>query len=162
MLVAQTPHSGRFLGVRGFATSSVASRGGGMSVTRLLLSGLLVASGLILAAFTLHGSFDARQMQASSAQGPALKPWSTNTFEAGGRLVAASAGKSEQQLPQAQPARPGPKLDGKRPGASAAAKAATAAKARRLAEKRLAEKALKAKQPPQQAALQWPWNWLGN
>jgi hypothetical protein len=33
---------------------------------------------------------------------------------------------------------------------------------KRLAEKRLAEQARQAKEPPQQAAVQWPWSWLGN
>lgn len=145
-----------------------------MSVARLLLSGLLVASGLILAAFTLHGSFDSRQTQASAAQGPALKPWSTNTFEAGGRLAPASPDRSERQPPQAQAARASLKPDSKPPGAAAAGRTAADAKAaavkarRRLAERRRAEKRLaeeqaqKAKQQAQQAALQWPWSLFGN
>jgi hypothetical protein len=36
---------------------AVLVREGGMSVTKLLFSGFLVASGLILGAFTLHGAF---------------------------------------------------------------------------------------------------------
>ena len=47
-----------------------------MSVIRLLISGLMVASGLTLGAFTLNGAFDARPTQAS---GSALKPWATTT-----------------------------------------------------------------------------------
>jgi hypothetical protein len=145
-VVAQTPHSGRFFGLWGFAAGGLLEGRAAMSVTRLLLSGLLVASGLILAAFTLHGAFDPHwPMHASGATGPALKPWSTNT------VIKPDA------APQAAPAQ-----DAK---ATADARAAALARKKKLAEKRRAEKQLaeqKAKEQPQQAALQWPWNWLGN
>jgi hypothetical protein len=126
-----------------------------MSVARLLISGLLVASGLVLAAFTLHGAFDARQVHAS---GPPLKPWSTDTIGAGGRRV------TQQGQPKTT-AGTAPKADVAPSGATADAKAAAAkARRKRLAEKQAAEKKLaeeaKAKQQPQQTALQWPWNWF--
>jgi hypothetical protein len=116
-----------------------------MSVVRLLISGLLVASGLVLAAFTLHGAFDGGQVQASG--GPALKPWSTNT------LPGSVGGKASPPQTGSQPdAKP-----------SAAASDAKAAKKKKRAEKGPSEQAQKSKQPPQQAALQWPWSsWFGN
>jgi hypothetical protein len=130
-----------------------------MSVARLLISGLLVASGLVLAAFTLHGAFDARQVQAS-----ALKPWSTDTLGAKGRRAApdaqpkATAGTAFK----ADVTSAGAPTDAK---ATADAKAAAKARRKQLAEKRAAEKKAadeaKAKQQqPQQTALQWPWNWF--
>jgi hypothetical protein len=126
-----------------------------MSVTRLLLSGLLVTSGLILAAFTLHGAFDTWQVQASGAQGPPIKPWATHTYGASGRLVATSSDAPKPGLSKT-PGRASPKPDGD-------PKADARARRKRQAEKRQAQKAQRAKQPsPQQAALQWPWNWFGN
>jgi hypothetical protein len=132
-----------------------------MSVTRLLISGLLVASGLILAAFTLHGAFDAGQVQASG--GPPLKPWATNTVGAGGGRVA--AGKEAPEGIKAQSAQTGAKPDVKFSDAkssNAATADAKAAKRKRRMEKQAAEQAQRTKPPPQQAALQWPWSWFGN
>jgi hypothetical protein len=118
-----------------------------MSVTRLLVCGLLVASGLTLAAFTLHGAFDARQVAVAGAPGgapgPALKPWSTSTFGAKGGLVAAS-----------------PEPGARRP--SAAAPDARAARKKRRAQKRPAEPTRKTKPQAQQTASQWPWSMFGN
>ena len=129
-----------------------------MSVARLLISGLLVASGLVLAAFTLYGAFDGGQVQASG--GLPLKPWSTNTFGARGRLVAASVAPGSEGG-KAPPPQTGSQPDAKPP--SAAASDAKAAKKKKRAEKRSSEQAQKSKQPPQQAAFQWPWSgWFGN
>jgi hypothetical protein len=129
-----------------------------MSVTRLLMSGLLVASGLILASFTLHGAFDA---PAGAVAGPALKPWSTSTFGAGGRPVAASADAQEAGSKSQRP------RTGAKPGAKAADVAPSVAEAdtrtakkKPRAEKRPTEQAQKTKQ--QQAASEWPWSWFGN
>lgn len=117
-----------------------------MSVMRLLISGLLVASGLILAAFTLHGAFDGWQLQTAGASGPALSPWSTNTLKAGDRRVSTSADAPESGQSRAQPSKTGAKADAKASGK------------RKRTEKRPA-----AQPPKQQAASQWPWSgWLGN
>jgi hypothetical protein len=97
-----------------------------LSVIRLLISGLLVASGLTLGAFTLYGAFDARPTQASG-----LKPWATTT----------------------SPHKTAP---------GTAATDAKETKKKRRAEKRPAEPTQKTKQPPQQAAAEWPWSWFGN
>ncbi|MFZ1104408.1 MAG: hypothetical protein WAN86_16435 [Hyphomicrobiaceae bacterium] len=135
-----------------------------MSVTRLLICGLLVASGLILAAFTLHGAFDGRQVETAGAPGgapgPALKPWSTSTFGAKGGLAAASADGPEPGLSKTQARQTGSKPGARPPGA--AAPDAKAAKKKRRTEKRPAEPTRKTKQQPQQTASQWPWSWFGN
>jgi hypothetical protein len=140
-----------------------------MSVAKLLLSGLLAASGLLLGAFTLHGYFDpqwaVQQMQAGARE-PVLEAKSVNALDGGGfKATVHPAGTGASQ----PPVKAGAKADAKPPGAEADAKAADekARKppiARKLAEKRRAEqaqKAEKAKQPPQQTTtFQWPWNWL--
>ena len=129
-----------------------------MSVIRLLISGLLVASGLVLAAFTLHGAFDGGQVQASG--GPPLKPWSTNTFATGGRVVAASAAPRSESG-KAPPPQSGSQPDAKPP--AAAASDAKSARKKKRAEKRASEQAQKSKPAPQQTAFQWPWSsWFGN
>jgi hypothetical protein len=132
-----------------------------MSVTRLLVSGLLVASGLVLAAFTLHGAFDARQVQASS--GPTLKPWSTDIFGAGGRRVVTSTDAPEP-APKAMVTEASPKLNAKASMAPSAATADAKVKKKKRTEKRQTtpvEEAQKTKQQQsQQASLQWPWSWF--
>ena len=134
-----------------------------MSVTRLLLSGLLVASGLILGAFTLHGAFAPPSplfMQATGPRGPVGQAWVTTTRAAGG---SAEVQKADMLRLQSASLR----QDAKPPGTAAADAKTAAEKARRRqaakkrAEKRLmeAQKLEKAKQQPQQATFQWPWNW---
>jgi hypothetical protein len=161
--VAQTPHSGRSFDMRGFA-AGVLRRGGGMSVTRLLICGLLVASGLTLGAFTLHGAFDERQVATAGtpggAPGPALKPWFTSTFGAKGGPVAVGADAPDPRLPKMQARQAGAKPAARAPGA--AAPDGKAAKKKRRTEKRPTEPTRKTKQQPQQTASQWPWSWFGN
>lgn len=107
-----------------------------MSVARLLLSGLMVASGLILAAFTLHGTFDTRwPLQAFNPRQPPLAPWATQISRA-----------SEAQPPDTR--------------TIASDKARKRTTSKRRAAKRAAEKAQNAAKPPtQQAAFWWPWKW---
>ena len=125
-----------------------------MSSLRLLLSGSLVASGLVLGAFTLHGAFDPQrsQKQAGLSEPKGIDAFQTRTEFAGGDKGAVRAGAG----PEAKPA------DTMR----TEEKTARAAARRKLAEKRRAEraekeKAAKAKEEPspQQATLSWPWNW---
>jgi hypothetical protein len=139
-----------------------------MSSLRLLLSGSLVASGLILGAFTLQGAFDPqwRQKQVQAAgrpetpNGPKVNAFQTRTqFAGGGRDGQDAAPKAVKAgaRPEAKPA----------DTMTAEEKAARAAARRKLAEKRRAERAekeraAKAKPQPQQATLQWPWNWFSN
>jgi hypothetical protein len=135
-----------------------------MSSLRLLLSGSLVASGLILGAFTLHGAFDPhwRQKQLKSAHSEAPNGPKVNAFQT--RTHFASGGKSGQDATP-KVVNPTARPDAKSAGTmTAEEKAARAAARRKLAEKRRAEReekerAAKAKQQPQQATLQWPWNW---
>jgi hypothetical protein len=133
-----------------------------MSVARLLLSGLLVASGLILGAFTLHGAFAPQLpllMQATGPRGPVGEAWVTTTRAAAGSAVVQKADTPRLQPASQQDAKPAST-------AAADAKAAEEKARRRQAAKRRAEKRLteaqkveKAKQQPQQATFQWPWNW---
>ena len=144
-----------------------------MSVAKLFLSGILVASGLILGAFTLHGYFDPqwqlRQMQAAETRGRVSGAWTTSTHVAAGRTAQKEAASAQ---PKAE--KTGLKPDAGAPNPEAAeAKAAAANARKRLAEKKLAEKkaaekqqaeeARKAEQATQkQATFQWPWSWFAN
>jgi hypothetical protein len=131
-----------------------------MSVAKLLLSGLLVASGLILGTFTLHGYLDPqwlqRQMQAA------------NPHDSGAKWVLSIEEQSPSEAeiaPEEGGPRHGPIKTALRPDA-ADAKAA-AAKAKKLADKKLAEKKLAEKRraeqkAKEQTASQWPWNWLSS
>lgn len=133
-----------------------------MSLVRLLLSGLLVASGLILATFTLHGYLDPQwaQRQAQSA-GVAERPGETrhvNAFQGRSRFVssradpAGSAGKL-------QPVADTP-VKAKSNATVAAAKTAPKPSATR---KKAAERPRKAPPPQQQqASFQWPWSFFSN
>lgn len=138
-----------------------------MSSAKLLLSGSLVACGLILGAFTLHGYFDPQwqQLQARAAKGARELPQETKsigTFQGRAGLATTATAAPED--------RPGVVKASAKPEAKPADAKAAAAKAaarRKLAEKRRAEKEAerraKAKPPPpQQATFQWPWNWPGN
>jgi hypothetical protein len=124
-----------------------------MSSAKLLLSGSLVASGLILGSFTLYGAFDqsypTRQGQTAGRQ-PQGGPKGVGAFQTRTRFE-----------PGTRPA----------DAASVEARAARAAARRKLAEKRKAEKekaekeklakAEEQKPEAQQATLQWPWEWFG-
>jgi hypothetical protein len=137
-----------------------------MSSLRLLLSGSLVASGLILGAFTLHGAFDPdlRQKQLKSAHSEARDGPKVNAFQTRTHFASGAKGGQDATPKVVKPtARPETKAAGTM---TAEDKAARAAERRKLAEKRRAEReekerAAKAKQQPQpqQATLQWPWNW---
>ena len=130
-----------------------------MSLAKLFLSGLLIAGGLILGAFTLHGYFDPqwaqRQVQAAAAreQPPATK--ASDTFQGRSRFVASRA---EQSNPGAKSqaviahAATGPNPVVKAADAKTATKPPPA-------KKKVAEKP---KPPPQQASAQWPWNLFSN
>jgi hypothetical protein len=124
-----------------------------VSLARLFLSGLLVAGGLILGAFTLHGYFDpdwvSRQMQAANAR-PSDPPV-VNTFKSRSRFVASRAEPPSAANPIVKvSANSAPAAVDARPDAKAAAKAA--------AKKKVAEKAKR----PQEASVQWPWNLFNN
>jgi type IV secretory pathway VirB10-like protein len=139
-----------------------------MSVAKLFLSGILVASGLILGAFTLHGYFDPRwqlrQTEAAETRARVSGAWTTSTHVAAGHAVA-------REVATAQPRadRTGLKPDAAAPNPEAAEAKAVEAKARKrlaeqkLAEKRQAEEARKAeKAAEQQTTFKWPWNWFAN
>jgi hypothetical protein len=151
-----------------------------MSSARLLFSGSLVASGLILGAFTLHGTFDqGAARRGPQPQQPQAEPRGISAFQTRTQVV---PGEKAAQDATPHPAlvttastksdtTPEPKAAD---AMSPEEKAARAAARRKLAEKRRAEKAekekvereklAKAKQqpPPQQATAQWPWSWFGN
>jgi hypothetical protein len=147
-----------------------------MSLAKLVLSGSLVAGGLVLGAFTLHGYLDPQwtQKQAQAVKikvpEPVAEAPSINAFHGRTQFVAAAP----QEAPLPPPAvKVSAKADAKPAdvaGADPEAAAKAAARKRRaearkkLEQKKLAEKAErekmeKAKQKPQQATFKWPWNW---
>lgn len=128
-----------------------------MSLARLFLSGLLVAAGLILGAFTLHGYFEpnwAQQQMQAATRRPAEPPV-ISTFKGRDRFV---AGRVEPSRPPANPIvkasvaaapAPDPRAEN-RPSVKTAAK------------KKTAEKEKEKTKRPQQASAQWPWNLFSN
>jgi hypothetical protein len=123
-----------------------------MSLPKLFLSGLLVAGGLILGAFTLHGYLDPqwaqRQALAAGAQEQPKRDSNTiNTFQGRSRFVSKH---SELPAPTLKPA----------PAVARPVEKTTDIKAAKApAKKKVAEKP---KKPPQQQASIWPWNLFGN
>lgn len=140
-----------------------------MSLFKLFLSGLLVAGGLILGAFTLHGYFDPQwaQKQAQAAKaGPAERPQDAaaiNAFQGRAKKFETTT-RAEVPAPEAKvqpvsasvvkaPARPDV---GTADPKSAQAKATAKAEAKKKAAERPppADKA-KTAQQPQQASFEW-------
>ncbi len=134
-----------------------------MSVGTMLLSGVLVASGLVLGTFTLHGYLDSdwAQMQlaasAANSKPAAVVQATTEQFPSRSRFVARDA--AAELRPSAV------KANGK-PAATptvrqAETKTATAKSAAKPAIKKKVADKQKQQQPPpaQQASLQFPWNW---
>lgn len=133
-----------------------------MSLAKLFLSGLLIAGGLILGAFTLHGYFDPQwaqrqaQVQTAAVGERRNVPKAINTFEGRSRFVSsrgesASSAARHGATPPVSAVRPlaattGPAGIVKAVDAKAAAKGPV--------KKKVAEKP---KTPPQQASV-WPWN----
>jgi len=147
-----------------------------MSSARLLLSGFLVAGGLILGAFTLHGYFDPqwpqKQGSVASPRETPQEPKAIAAFQTRTKFVASPDPAAQLQVVKAtaQPdAKPADVLadDASAAATKAAARKKQAEATKRQAdkEKRLAEaekaKIEKAKQQPQQATLAWLWNWFG-
>ena len=128
-----------------------------MSLAKLFLSGLLIAGGLILGAFTLHGYFDPlwaqRQALAAGAREQPRETKASNTFQGRSRFVALRA-------EQASPAtRPSTATTAAAVNPNAFVKAAdTKSAAKAPVKKKVAEKP---KPPPQQASV-WPWNLFSN
>ena len=122
-----------------------------MSLARLFVSGLLVAGGLILGAFTLHGYLDPqwaqRQALAAGAGERPREPRAINTFQGRSRFVSS----------RAEPATT-------RPSAATTSPAVVRASDTRPVAKAPAKKKVvveKPKKPPQQASV-WPWNLFSN
>lgn len=136
-----------------------------MSLAKLFLSGLLIAGGLILGAFTLHGYFDPqwaqRQAQVQTATFGERRnaPKAINTFEGRSRFVSS---RGESANPAAKPGATSA-VSAVRPlaattGPANVVKAVdTKAVAKGPVKKKVAEKPEKPKKPPQQASV-WPWN----
>ena len=124
-----------------------------MSLGKLFLSGLLIAGGLILAAFTLHGYFDPqwaqRQAQAAGARERPKEPKAINTFQGRSRFVAS---RPEQPSPGARP----PAVAANPNAFVKAADTKSAVKS--PVKKKVAEKP---KPQPQQASV-LPWNLFSN
>ena len=131
-----------------------------MSLARMVLSGFLVAGGLILAAFALHGYLDPhwtqKQLEAASLRERAAEPKAIYTFRGRNRFVAS---RGEQPAPKANPHIVKASTNGsaiadvRGPDAKATTKPQVNA-----GKKKLAEKAKR----PQQASAGWPWNLFSN
>jgi hypothetical protein len=143
-----------------------------MSSLKLLISGSLVASGLVLGAFTLHGAFEPSSVKAAGRQEARSEPKGIAAFQ-----TKTESGGQDSALKTLVKA--GAKQEAKAPPKSAdaqadEAKARAAEERRRRAEQKRAEKAEKEKAEreklakanqeaqPRQATL-WPWDyWFGN
>jgi hypothetical protein len=135
-----------------------------MSLARLFLSGLLVAGGLILGAFTLHGYLDPqwaqRQTLAAGAQGPPRDVKAINTFRDRSRFVST---RRDQPAPGDRQPPPPAHSATTTSGPVVKAAADPRAVAKPPVRKKAAEKPKKPPQPPpQQQAAVWPWNLFGN
>jgi hypothetical protein len=130
-----------------------------MSLAKLFLSGLLIAGGLILGAFTLHGYFDPqwaqRQAQVAGARERPREPKAINTFQGRSRFVASRA-------EQASPATTKPSAATTTTAVGAPNAFVKAADTKTVAKPQVKKKvAEKPKPPPQQASV-WPWNLFSN
>jgi hypothetical protein len=144
-----------------------------MSMIKLFLSGLLVAAGLILGAFTLQGYLDPdwalRQAQAAKVKAAerAAQTASTNALQ--GRTQFVTVTRIEQPAPEAKARPAAPAKARVRPDAAAADASGAARQAPKKKEAErpaVADKAKKAPPAPQpqQASFDWPWlkQLLGN
>lgn len=127
-----------------------------MSLAKLFVSGLLVAGGLILGAFTLHGYFDPqwaqKQVQAAGAQErPKDIKAVINTFQGRSRFVSRN-----EPSPSAERSVT-PTHTAVTPAVARTADTKPAAKP--VVKKKVAEKP---KPAPQQQASVWPWSLFGN
>jgi hypothetical protein len=123
-----------------------------MSVARLLLSGFLVASGVILGAFTLHNQF-----------APKWEVQATGPRERDGELLAAARERDHPRAAQSALGDWTPQLMRAEPEAETYVGPAT--KVRKRPEKKLADKRPKQeKDKPEepQALFPWLWNLLAN
>jgi hypothetical protein len=122
-----------------------------MSVAKLLLSGLLVASGLILGAFTLHGHFAPQwevQATAPAARNKALSPADPIHEKSRGVPGGIAPDSWAPQLVKAEAPDPA--------AADAEAKARKRLAEKKLAEKRLAQKKDKA-EPEEEPQTVFSW-----
>jgi len=149
-----------------------------MSSLKLLISGSLVASGLILGAFTLHGAFDPGAVQKRSQTGrqeaqsepKGVAAFRTRTSAESAAQDAASKAALEKAGAKQEARSPAKSADAQSDEAKARAEARRKRAEQKRAEKAEKEKAereklAKAKQetPPKQATTQWPWDyWFGN
>jgi hypothetical protein len=125
-----------------------------MSSARLCLAGLLVASGLALGAFTLHGYFDP-QWEAKQTQ--TADPRSAPPAKA----VPAQHGRSRFIAREERPATP-PRMTTATPATPPSPAKAAAGPAKSVPpRKKVAEKA-KPAPSQQQASFFWPWNPFSN
>ena len=132
-----------------------------MAMLRLLLAGFLIASGLILGAFTLHGYLDPswpqNRMQAANAQPAVANPAVPEPAQTRNQFVA------RQAEPQGPPPSPVVKANAK-PAPTPEPRTEAKAPSKPAVKKKVAEKAerpVKAA-PPQQPPVGFPWNLFGN
>lgn len=130
-----------------------------MSLIKLFLSGLLIAGGLILGAFTLHGYFDPqwaqKQMQAAGPREVKPAVQSINSVQTRNRFVSS---RSEQTSPGDRHPATAPATANPMPGSTVKTTDSKLV-AKPPQKKKVAEKPKPA--PPQQASV-WPWNLFNN
>ena len=115
-----------------------------MSVAKLLLSGLLVASGLILGAFTLHARF--------------APEWEVQAFPAPGYPPSIDALAGHDRAPEGLvPNNWAPRLIRSDPKPPAVSDVEAVKAKKRLADKKLAEKRHKPDQPKQEEQTVFSW-----
>jgi hypothetical protein len=132
-----------------------------MSVARLLVSGVMVASGLLLGAFTLHGYLDPQWQQRQMQAARVTEPWAASTRPVAGGALVTGTPASPRPTPAkaaAKPAAPGPE---QAEAQAAAAKARKLLAEKKRAEKKKADEAAKAEKAKGQQAQQTTlWDWL--
>jgi outer membrane biosynthesis protein TonB len=130
-----------------------------MAMLRLLLAGFLIASGLILGAFTLHGYLDPswpqNRMQAANAQPVVANPAVSDPAKNRNQFVV------RQAEPPGPPPSPIVKASAK-PAPPPEARAEAKAPSKPAVKKKATEKAEKPPAPPQAASAGFPWNLFGN
>jgi hypothetical protein len=130
----------------------------------MLLSGVLVAGGLILAAFTVQGYLDPnwaqRQLAAAAGQQErSAEPKTVNAFHSRSRFIAST---TETRSPPAKP--PIVKASVRPSKAAEAPPTDPKASTKRHLKKKAVERTKEPPPPPQRqaSAFQWPWKLFGN
>jgi hypothetical protein len=133
----------------------------------MLLSGILVACGLVLGAFTLHGYFDPHWLQnqlvAASTRERSARPETINAFHGRSRFVRSRGKAARRAEGEGRPQKVLVTHGNGKAGVKAARTTTGAVTTKAPAKARPKRKAAaEQRTAPKQAALQWPvlqWPW---